>query len=49
LLWYDAIPTIPDERLVKLMSAYDERVRGQDVLRQFLGLLSDRNEGTLQA
>lgn len=37
--WYDAIPAMPDDRLVALMSAYDECVREQAVLREIFGLL----------
>jgi len=37
--WYDAIPAMPDDRLVQLMSAYDECVREQQLLREIFGLL----------
>lgn len=37
--WYDAIPAMPDERLVALMTAYDECVREQALLREIFGLL----------
>lgn len=37
--WYDAIPAIPDDRLLALMTAYDECVREQVVLREIFGLL----------
>lgn len=37
--WYDAIPAMPDQRLVALMSAYDECVREQAVLREIFGVL----------
>ena len=37
--WYDAIPAMPEERLVALLSAYDECVREQAVLREIFGLL----------
>lgn len=37
--WYDAIPAMPDDRLVALMSAYDECVREQALLREIFGLL----------
>lgn len=37
--WYDAIPAMPDDRLVQLMSAYDECVREQEILREIFGLL----------
>lgn len=37
--WYDAIPEMPDDRLLALMTAYDECVREQAVLREIFGLL----------
>lgn len=37
--WYDAIPAMPDDRLVLLMTAYDECVREQALLREIFGLL----------
>ena len=37
--WYEAIPAMPDERLLKLMAAYDECVREQALLREIFGLL----------
>ena len=37
--WYDAIPAMRDDRLVALMSAHDECVREQAVLREIFGLL----------
>ena len=37
--WYDAIPAMPDERLLALMNAYDECVREQALLREIFGLL----------
>jgi len=37
--WYEAIPAMPDERLILLMSAYDECVREQALLREIFGLL----------
>lgn len=37
--WYDAIPAMPDDRLVALISAYDDCVREQALLREIFGLL----------
>ena len=37
--WYDAIPAMPDQRLIPLMTAYDECVREQALLREIFGLL----------
>jgi hypothetical protein len=37
--WYDAIPAMPDDRLFALMTAYDECVREQAVLREIFGVL----------
>lgn len=37
--WYDAIPAMPDERLLVLTKAYDECVREQEILREIFGLL----------
>lgn len=37
--WYDAIPAMPDDRLLVLMTAYDECAREQPVLREIFGLL----------
>ena len=37
--WYDAIPAMPDERLLALMTAYDECVREVGLLREIFGLL----------
>lgn len=37
--WYDAIPAMPDDRLVLLVTAYDECVREQALLREIFGLL----------
>lgn len=36
--WYDAIPAMPDDRLALLMTAYDECVREQALLREVFGL-----------
>ena len=37
--WYDAIPAMPDDRLVLLVTAYDSCVREQALLREIFGLL----------
>jgi hypothetical protein len=37
--WYDAIPAMPDDRLLLLVTAYDECVREQALLREIFGLL----------
>jgi hypothetical protein len=37
--WYDAVPAMPDDRLVVLMAAYDQCVHEQAVLREIFGLL----------
>jgi hypothetical protein len=37
--WYDAIPAMPDDRRIALLSADDECVREHAVLREIFGLL----------
>jgi hypothetical protein len=37
--WYDAIPAMPDERLIALMGAFDDCIREHAVLREIFGLL----------
>lgn len=37
--WYDAIPAMPDERLIAIMTAYDECVREHALLREIFGIL----------
>jgi hypothetical protein len=37
--WYDALPNMPDDRLSKLMTAYDQIVREQPFFREIFGLI----------
>jgi len=37
--WYDALPNMPDERLVPLMKAYDETIREHRIFRELFGLI----------
>jgi hypothetical protein len=37
--WYSAIPNMPEERLVLLMTAYGEVLREHELLRDFFGII----------
>ena len=37
--WYDAIPAMEDDRLVQLMTAFDEMVREHRVFRDVFGVI----------
>jgi hypothetical protein len=37
--WYDALPNMPDRRLVPLMQAYDEIVREQPFFTEIFGII----------
>ena len=37
--WYDALPNMPDQRLLPLMQAYDEILREQPFFREIFGII----------
>ena len=37
--WYDALPNMPDERLVPLMEAYDQILRDHEFFREIFGII----------
>ena len=37
--WYDALPNMPDERLIPLMEAFDEVLRDHEIFREIFGVI----------